>query len=188
MNGENDMTIKCQKCGKENDDSAILCVDCGEILALDASAAQVAPKTGSTVPKVGKTTADQENIPFSLRIIKDGTPTDEELELGENDCELTLGRYDLDQNIIPDIDLTKWMQPIQAKDGSKGYTVSRKHAKLEKKLGVLTITQLGSAKTLIRPKGATDWVPLKQNESRVLQPGDRIFCGTKASNVVFEVI
>ncbi len=180
------MVVQCPKCGKENDDSAILCVDCGEILAVDASDAQIVPKTGST-PTGGKTTDDNENIPVSLRLVKEGALSDEEIELGYDDFELTLGRYDLDQNIIPDIDLTKWVAPIEAKDGTKGYTVSRKHAKLEKKLGVLSITQIGNAKTLIRPKGATDWIPLNLNESRALRLGDRIFFGTKASNVVFEV-
>lgn len=181
------MVIKCPKCGEDNKDSAVLCVNCGEILALDASDAQMAPKTGSATPKVGKTTEDNENIPFSLRLVKDGALTDEEIELGNDDFELTLGRYDLDQNIIPDIDLAKWLIPIEAKDGTKGYTVSRKQAKLEKKLGVLSIMQLGSAKTLIRPKGKTDWISLNLNECRTLQLGDRIFFGTKASNVVFEV-
>ncbi len=166
----------------------MLCVHCGEILALDATNAKIAPKTGSTTPKVSKTTEDNEDIPYSLRLVKEGVPTDEEIELGNEDFELTLGRYDLDQSIIPDIDLTKWLAPIEAKDGTKGYTVSRKQAKLEKKLGVLSIMQLGSAKTLIRPKGKTDWIPLNLNESRTLQLGDRIFFGTKSSNVVFEVI
>ncbi|OLS14384.1 MAG: hypothetical protein RBG13Loki_2033 [Promethearchaeota archaeon CR_4] len=181
------MVVKCPKCGKDNDDSAVLCVDCGEILAVDASSAQIAPKTGSTTPKVGKTTEDNENIPFSSRLVKEGTLTDEEIELGNDDFELTLGWYDLDQNIIPDIDLTKWLIPIEAKDGTKGFTVSRKQAKLEKKLGVLSITQLGSEKILIRPKGTTDWIPLNLNECRALKLGDRIFFGTKGSNVVFEV-
>ena len=180
------MVIKCPKCDKENDDSAILCVHCGEILSLDASTAQVLAKKGATA-RSGSLTGENENIPISLKIVREGLITDEEIELGSDDFELILGRYDFDHNIIPDIDLTKWLTPIKAKEGTLGYSISRKQAKLERKLGVLSITQLGNAKIFIRPKGETDWITLNLNETRPLQVGDRIFFGTKESNVVFEV-
>ncbi|MHA1733978.1 MAG: hypothetical protein ACTSU5_18715 [Promethearchaeota archaeon] len=186
----------CPDCGGENDDGAVLCVHCGAILQAVTSSAGSTGGTGSsggtgntgsgTSPGTAGDTGGE--TATSLVVVRDGTLSDEEIELVGEDFELLLGRYDLDAGIVPDVDLTKFVEPVVGVDGQRAYTVSRKHALLVRKFDLLSITRLGNSRVLVRPRGSSDWEELKVNEARDLEVGDRVFFGNSDSNIVFEVV
>lgn len=171
---------QCKDCGTENKDGALMCENCGEVLEVQVAsgAGQVAfPAVKPSPPGAGQ----------ACRLVEAGKVTDKEFELPQGDFEFLVGRPDLDQGIIPDVDLTKYGGKVTI-EGEAGYTFSRKQAVISHRTGRLYLKAIGSAKTMHRKQGAVDWNKIGKEEEVELQVGDRIRFGGTEGYLIFEVV
>lgn len=172
--------IECKICGAKNTAGSIMCV-CGE--PLEVAVGTASPKAVALSPAA----ASAGVIGRACALVEAGKVTDKEFEVPPDDFSFTIGRPDLDEGIIPDIDLTKFAQKVTiGKD--VGYTVSRKQAGIHRQMGKLSLIAIGSAKTLVRPKGVTDYKELPNGQETELQVGDRFRFGGSEGYVIFEVV
>ncbi len=161
--------MKCAKCGTENDAGALLCESCNEPFE------NLNVATGSPSANSGQV----------CKLVESGKVTDKEFNLPEDDFDFSIGRTDLDEGIIPDIDLLKYGQKVE-QAGEFGYTFSRKHATLSRKTNRLCLKSIGAAKTMIQKKGGS-WEKLAKDQEVELNVGDRFRFGGTEGAVIFEV-
>jgi len=166
--------MKCENCGQENREGAILCLRCGQPL-VDLTKDSATKALGETdieeiAPKWGSARYTQ-RIQLVVRV-EEGV--DKSLLVDTKDIdELIIGRIDPDTHQSPPIDLT----PFGAQD--KG--VSRKHAALLRKDGSLHLVDKGGANgTFLNGQ------KLVVDQPRVLRDGDDIRLGFLTMRVAFE--
>lgn len=182
--------IKCQTCGTENLDGSQFCDECGTELGSFATKARVldspnfqtsVPETpifqSSSVTSVGipaiveelkpeEKTADRENQKtngvHATLIIERGESVGTEFALSSD--ESTIGRWDADNGIFPDVDLDA--HDPEAK-------VSRRHARIRRENGRYVIEDLGSTNGTFVNRGRR----LIPGNAHILNDGDEIIVG-----------
>lgn len=168
---------KCKACGVENKPGALLCEACGDPLEMNVATsvpAVAAPAIAVTDPQI-------------LRLIEGSkTAVIKEIDLPKDDFEFLLGRTDLDQGIIPDVDLTKFGEKV-TQGADIGYTFSRKQATLTRRMGKLFLKAIGNARAMHLPKGDV-WKNIQQNEEIELKAGDRVRFGGTEGYIIFEAV
>jgi len=174
--------IKCNNCGLDNKPGAILCEACNEPLEVTV---------GASVPTVASSSAAHTPasavgiIGRACGLVVGGNVVDREFELPKDDFGFTIGRTDLDQGIIPDVDLTKFAEKVKIGQ-DVGYTVSRKQAIIIRRMGRLYLRAIG-AKTMIKPQN-TDWKELLKDQEEEILVGSRFRFGGSEGYVIFEVV
>ena len=182
--------IKCQTCGTENLDGSQFCDECGtELSSVSNRAPQIeAPSFQTSVPEapffqsssvtsVGipaiveeiKPEAQSEsrenrqnNGVHSTLIIERGESVGTEFALSTE--ESTIGRWDADNGIFPDVDLDA--HDPEAK-------VSRRHARIRRENGRYMIEDLGSTNGTFVNRGRR----LIPGNAHILNEGDEIIVG-----------
>lgn len=183
--------IKCSTCGTTNLDTSIFCDECGTRLAAAAQTtgsqppAYVPPKpVVESVPKqVSATSVDipsavfgieskaepasvepigRSGIAHAVLVIERGGAPGTEFKL-VND-ESTIGRWDADNGVFPDVDLDAY--DADAK-------VSRRHARIKRTNGTYYIEDLGSTNGTYVNRGRR----LLPGNTEVLNDGDEVIVG-----------
>lgn len=174
--------VECKACMTKNKPGAILCENCGDPLEVQVG-------TGVAMAVSPTPVAAASGIQGRACVLVQGGSkvADKEFELPQDDFEFLVGRNDLDQGIIPDVDLTKFAAKVTI-GADVGYTVSRKQATISRRMGRLYLKATGSAKTLIRPAGKTDWQEVKKDEEVELAITARFRFGGSEGYVIFEVV
>lgn len=160
--------ILCPNCLHEEMVGAIFCTECGSQLVFSdgvpTSTIHPPADTGPMPPQKGRSSAppptiEQAGTGIALNLLEAGKV----IALGERK-EATLGRVSQGQPIIPDIDLT----PYKAYETG----VSRMHASIKLKEGLLTITDLGSVNgTRINGKKISAHIPYPIKNGDILTLG-----------------
>jgi hypothetical protein len=145
--------------------------------------------------------------------VKDGQPDAQDGFTITREGEFLVGRLDTESATRPDVDLRRWVQPLEI-GGKQQYLVHRKQCYLGLVAdGTATIRPAPGSEidTLVKATGQPDFAPLGNfaavrpalpNGAYPLQPGDRIFMGdpeclgyfqtgdptAKGSYVVFELL
>jgi hypothetical protein len=182
--------IKCQSCGTENLDGSQFCDECGIELSQFADKAQPSempnfqtsiPETpffqSSSVTSVGIPAIVEEIKPeeksesrenhkssgvHATLIIERGESVGTEFALSSE--ESTIGRWDADNGIFPDVDLDA--HDPEAK-------VSRRHARIRRENGRYIIEDLGSTNGTFVNRGRR----LIPGNAHILNDGDEIIVG-----------
>lgn len=170
--------MQCKKCFADNTPGALLCEACGDLLEVEESVAS------SAAPPAPSASSSGSGFGQACRLVVAGQVTDKEIQLPQDDFEFLLGRTDLGEGIIPDVDLVKFGEKVTI-EGKTGYTFSRKQAVLYRKMGRLFLKAIGSARTMHFSKQA--WRTLGQNEETELLVGDRVRFGGSEGYVIFEI-
>jgi hypothetical protein len=150
--------IKCPNCGRENTDETSICV-CGHLLVAP-SRTRVIPseETGESEPRFG-------SIRFQNKLVLEVVSAKKEFDFSFSQvAEIWLGRKDPDTGTSPTIDLGDM--------GAEEQGVSRRHAMISKKDGVLHLVDNHSANgTFLNEQR------LIAEQPRVLRHGDDIRLG-----------
>lgn len=167
--------IKCQNCGRQNEDTAKICVYCGAVL--------VDVQREAATKALGDTDLGDENPNWGssrytprikLTIVTDGKDQKTLTFDTSNLAEAAVGRVDPFTNEAPPIDLSDF--------GAQDKGVSRKHALLVRRDGALHIVDLGS------PNGTyLNGQRLVPDQPRVLRDGDDIRLGFLVVRIDFEL-
>lgn len=173
--------IECKACMTKNKPGSILCENCGE--PLEVQIGTNIPKAVSSAPA-----ASASGIQGRACVLVEGGSkvADKEFELPPDDFEFAIGRTDLDQGIIPDVDLTKFAEKVKI-GPEVGYTVSRKQAIVSRRMGRLYLKAIGSAKTMVKTQ-KDDWKALLKDEEIEVHAGYRFRFGGSEGYVIFEVV
>jgi hypothetical protein len=166
--------IKCPECGRENTDTAKICVYCGAPL-IDVKQAYVSTRAlGDTdfeegVPKWGTARFNSR-----MNLILAVQESDKSFVFDANEIEeLVIGRMDPDTGESPEIDL------LGVGGLEKG--VSRRHAAIVRRDGSLQVVDKGS------PNGTfLNGQKLVAHQARVLRDGDDIRLGHLVLRIKFE--
>ncbi len=180
--------IRCQSCGKENQDGSQFCEECGTKLLADTSSRQrvpnFAPQSASSpgvrvsnITSIGvpplvenprekndesvEELKDAANSHSCLTLERGGSPNTE-FKLSSE--ESYIGRWDADNGIFPDVDLDA--HDIDAK-------VSRRHARIIYRNNVFMVEDLGSTNGTFVNRGRR----LLPGSPQVLSEGDEIIVG-----------
>ena len=171
---------KCASCGFDNKIGALMCEACGDPLEVNV---------GTSAPVSATAPAPVAAVSSGLQVLRliEGLKTAKvkEVDIPKDDFEFLLGRTDLDQGIIPDVDLAKFADKVTV-EGKTGYTISRKQAMLKRKMGKLSLKVIGNAPVTHLPKGGA-WKNIQLNEEVTLGTGDRIRLGGEEGYVIFEL-
>lgn len=185
--------VQCSACGTDNKPGAIMCETCGEPLevmvgASPSSGSPTGPSAAagavSPAPKKPRSLPSSKMVETCKLVDQGRVCPDREFEIPQDDCEMLLGRSDLDQGIIPDVDLTKFSEKVEV-GGKLGYTFSRRQAVMSRRMGRVNLKALGGAKTMYQSNGQ-DWRALAQDEEVELSCGDRFRFGGSEGSVMFE--
>jgi len=166
--------IKCPECGRNNEDTAKICIYCGTALVDLVREIAATRSFNDTdfeegVPKWGSA---RFNARMNLIISVEKTAKAMIFD-AENIEELVIGRIDPDTNEVPEIDLTPY--------GGLDKGVSRRHAAVIRKDGSLQIVDNGS------PNGTfLNGQKLVANQPRVLRDGDDIRLGHLVIRITFQ--
>lgn len=158
-----------------------MCENCGEVLEVPVAAKTVSP---AKTPTAASKAPGIEGRACAL--VENNKATANEFELPADDFSFSVGRTDLDQGIIPDVDLIKFAQKVTV-GAETGYTVSRKQAIISRRMGKLFLKSLGSAKTMVKTS-QDDWKELKKDEEMEVHATYRFRFGGSEGYVIFEVV
>ena len=166
--------IQCPQCGRMNEDTAKICVYCGNAL-VDLVKEQAATRSFNDtdfedgMPKWGSAKFSSK---MNLIISIDKTPGALTFDADEIE-ELIIGRIDPDSGERPEIDLSDF--------GGLDKGVSRRHAAIIRKDGSLQVVDKGS------PNGTfLNGQKLVSNQPRVLRDGDDIRLGHLVIRISFQ--
>ena len=181
--------IKCQTCNTSNLDTSRFCDECGSRLMATPQgtdpppAAYVPPQAEVSMPRISQATsvdvrpaafaleeaapspehADNRNgAPHGILIIERGDAPGTEFKL-VND-ESTIGRWDADNGVFPDVDLDAFDSDAK---------VSRRHARIRRVAGGYYIEDLGSTNGTYVNRGRR----LLPGNTEVLNDGDEVIVG-----------
>jgi hypothetical protein len=200
--------VTCPQCGTPNQEPGKYCENCGVLIPADASqaspdaAAQPAgtapdaqPAPADTLPVTAPQDASTGDAPAAVQtpqahfaVVHGDQANPQEGFTITRPGEFLVGRVDLDTQTNVDIDLRQWVSPIEV-GGQKQYLVHRKQCYVGLGAdGQATIRPVPGTEndTLIRPAGATEYMPLSQlsttrqpgsDSSLPLQIGDRLYMG-----------
>lgn len=180
--------IKCPNCNTSNLDTSRFCDECGTRLAqqqntTDAAPAYVPPASSPSAPRpVSATSVDIPSAVFSsgegeqgndlapsrpgtahaVLVIERGDSPGTEFRLVNE--ESTIGRWDADNGVFPDIDLDAFDSDAK---------VSRRHARIKRANGQYFIEDLGSTNGTYVNRGRR----LLPGNVEVLKDGDEVIVG-----------
>lgn len=180
--------MECSKCGTDNMAGALFCDSCGEPLDEELDVTTGSPSVApAPLPKASVFPAPA-GLGLVCKLVESGKVADKEFEIPEDDFEFSLGRPDLEEGIIPDIDLTKFGEKVEI-EGKKGYTFSRQHAILSRRMSRLYLKALAAStkpRTMVQKKGGK-WEVIAKDQEVELNVGDRFRLGGTEGAVIFEV-
>lgn len=176
--------MKCKKCGFDNTTGTILCDACGDPLEMKVgiSASESAPFSPPSSVKSGMGGFGSQ----TLRFVEGGKATGQEVDLPEEDFEFLVGRTDLDEGIIPDIDLAKFGEKVTV-EGKMGYTFSRKQALVSRRMESLYLKSIGGAKTMHFNFSSKEWKEVPKDGEVEIHTGDKVRFGGSSGYVIFEL-
>lgn len=165
-------TLKtCPNCNRENEDKALICTFCGELLTTEATATRSLEDTDfeDGIPRWGTARfSDRMNLVLRLRDNRATFVYD-----AEEITELVLGRHDPDSDMHPDVDLQEY--------GGADKGVSRRHAVIIRRDRALSIIDKGGVNgTFLNGQR------LIPHQPRILRDGDEIRLGHLVLQVHFQ--
>ena len=180
----------CPNCGKQNNESARFCEDCGNKFAaaepvdihatrepvsrpVSSSGFRASSVTSVGIPPIAESNGAKEDLPapaapvlpsgvHSLLIIERGGGQNSEFPLSNEESQI--GRWDADNGIFPDVDLDAFDPDAK---------VSRRHARIIFRNGTFMVEDLGSTNGTFVNRGRR----LLPGSPQVLSDGDEIIVG-----------
>ncbi len=159
-----DSVVQCPECGTPNPGDARYCYSCGTLLTRTGTQQLYVDDDGADT-----TFGNLSSLVFTVRGFEDA-PISVDMEDFQ---EIIIGRTASDSVIVPDIDLTNY--------GASKLGVSRVHATLKRKDGVVTISDMGSVNNTY-----LNGERIFPQEIRVMRDGDEIRLGRLVMQVSFQ--
>ncbi len=162
--------IKCVKCGHENPEGALICAECGQPFILDI-------KDGST-RRLNEEVERARYLHWGTARLGNERKILLHIQNAEKPLmvslirQIVIGRFDVDTNQTPDIDLSEY--------GAQEKGVSRRHVTIMIEDETIKVMDMGSANCTFM-----NGQKLIPNQARILRDGDELRLGRLVMRVNF---